>query len=85
MMQDDYGSSPADMMVALSPCVRPPIYEVDFASEIRQQALAAGVPDGQFTDAGICTASNTERILQLPNGEGQDGPDARFARHGMSV
>ena len=73
MMQDDYGSSPADMMLVLSPCVRPPIYEVDFASEIRQQALAAGVPDGQYTDAGICTASNTEAYYSYRMEKGKTG------------
>lgn len=73
MMQDNYGSSPADMVVELSPCVRPPIYEVDFASEIRQQALAAGVPEKQYSDAGICTASNTETYYSYRMEKGKTG------------
>jgi copper oxidase (laccase) domain-containing protein len=73
MMQDDYGSSPADMVVVLSPCVRPPIYEVDFASDIRQQALAAGVPESQYADACICTASNTEDYYSYRMERGKTG------------
>lgn len=73
MMQDDYGSSPADMVVVLSPCVRPPIYEVDFASDIRQQALAAGVPESQYADACICTASNTEDYYSYRMEKGKTG------------
>jgi hypothetical protein len=58
MMQEEFGSSPSDMVVALSPCVRPPMYEVDIARQIREQAIEAGVPEQQFTDSGICTGSD---------------------------
>lgn len=58
MMVSEFGSKPSDLIVILAPCIRPPAYEVDFASEIRQQALAAGVPVEQFTDSGICTSSD---------------------------
>ena len=59
-MREYYGSDPSDLHLALSPCIRPPAYEVDFAAEIRAQALAAGVPKAQFVDSGICTATELD-------------------------
>src|SRR5215831_2789298 len=42
-MIERFGSDPAEMIVQLSPCIRPPHYEVDFASEIIRQCRALGV------------------------------------------
>lgn len=72
-MVDEFGSSPNDLVVALSPCIRPPAYEVDFASAIRQQVLAAGVPEEQFTDAGICTASDVDAYYSYRLEKGKTG------------
>lgn len=58
MMKEEFGTKAGDVMVVLAPCIRPPAYEVDFASEIRQQAMAAGVRDENFTDCGICTSQD---------------------------
>ncbi|MCP5536597.1 MAG: polyphenol oxidase family protein [Akkermansiaceae bacterium] len=58
MMSGQFGSNPADLVVVLAPCIRPPAYEVDFAATIRQQAIAAGVPESQFTDSGLCTSTD---------------------------
>jgi copper oxidase (laccase) domain-containing protein len=58
MMQEEFGSEAKDLVVVLAPCIRPPAYEVDFASEIREQALEAGVLDENFTDSGICTSQD---------------------------
>ena len=33
-MRTQFGCDPAKMIVQLSPCVRPPIYEIDFAALI---------------------------------------------------
>ena len=38
-----FGSDPRDLVVQLSPCIRPPHYEIDFAAEILRQARRAGV------------------------------------------
>lgn len=43
LMQQHYGTNPVDLVVQLSPCIRPPAYEIDFAAQIRQQALDAVV------------------------------------------
>lgn len=73
MMTRQFRSDPADMVVALSPCVRPPAYEVDFASEIRDQAIAAGVPETQFTDSGICTATELKDYYSYRMEQGSTG------------
>lgn len=49
-----FGTRPADLVVVLGPCIRPPDYEIDFAAEIARQAHAAGV--GEFHDRGENTA-----------------------------
>ncbi len=58
-MQEHFGSNPAEMLVQLGPCIRPPHYEVDFAAEIVRQAHRAGVERVQ--DAGACTACDLQR------------------------
>ena len=57
-MEERFGSQPQDLLGVLGPCIRPPHYEVDFASMIVEQARVAGV--GQFHDCGICTAAEVE-------------------------
>ncbi|MGH8164963.1 MAG: laccase domain-containing protein, partial [Rhodanobacteraceae bacterium] len=42
-MRTNFGTRPSNLVVQLSPCIRPPHYEVDFAAEIVRQARAAGV------------------------------------------
>ncbi|MGH8094416.1 MAG: polyphenol oxidase family protein [Chthoniobacterales bacterium] len=51
-----FGSRPRDLLVQLSPAIRPPHYEVDFPAEIVRQVRAAGVE--QVHDSGLCTACN---------------------------
>ena len=58
-MQEQFGSVPQDLVVQLSPCIRPPHYEVDFAAEIVRQVCASGVQ--QVHDSGRCTACDLTR------------------------
>jgi hypothetical protein len=53
-MGETFATRPNELIVQLSPCIRPPHYEVDFAAEIVRQARAAGVR--QVHDSGRCTA-----------------------------
>lgn len=70
-MQMEWGI-PADRLgVWISPCIRPPHYEVDFAEELRCQARGAGV--GVVRDEGICTASNPERFYSYRRELGKTG------------
>jgi len=70
-MIERFGSNPANMTVQLSPCIRPPHYEVDFAAEIVQQCRALGME--QIHDSGICTACNLERYYSYRAEKGRTG------------
>lgn len=72
-MTTQFGSRPADLWIALAPCIRPPAYEVDFAAEIGRQAIAAGVPAAQFCDSGQCTASDPQRFYSYRLEMGKTG------------
>jgi copper oxidase (laccase) domain-containing protein len=70
-MRDEFGCDPAKMLVQLSPCIRPPHYEVDFAALIRRDCEAAGVR--QIFDSGTCTAANVERYYSYRVEKGRTG------------
>jgi copper oxidase (laccase) domain-containing protein len=73
MMQQEFGTMVEDVVVALSPCIRPPAYEVDFASEIKRQAMVAGVKNENFTDSGICTSQDLETYYSYRAEKGATG------------
>ena len=73
MMAEQYGSDPADMLVRLSPCIRPPAYEVDIAAAIREQVVGAGVPETSVRDDGVCTTSDLERYYSYRAERGATG------------
>lgn len=73
LMQQKFKTNPADLVVVLGPCIRPPHYEIDFASEIRQQVLAEGVPNSNYHDAGLCTASDLSRFYSYRLEKGNTG------------
>jgi purine-nucleoside/S-methyl-5'-thioadenosine phosphorylase / adenosine deaminase len=66
-----FGSHPANMVVQLSPCIRPPHYEVDFAAEIRRQCRALGVQ--HIHDSGTCTACDLGRYYSYRAEKGKTG------------
>jgi copper oxidase (laccase) domain-containing protein len=70
-MQAEFGCDPADLVVQLGPCIRPPHYETDFAALIVQQLRQAGVR--QIDDCGICTASHPERYYSYRRELGRTG------------
>ena len=59
LLEQRFGSRPSDLIVQLSPCIRPPHYEVDFAAEIVRSCRERGVV--HVHDSGICTACDLER------------------------
>ncbi len=59
LMTERFGCKPGDLIVQLSPCIRPPHYEVDFAAEIVRQCRNAGVEN--VNDCDICTACDLDR------------------------
>jgi len=70
-MIDRFNSDPADMIVQLSPCIRPPYYEVDFAAEIAQQCRTLGIQ--QIYDSGICTACDLDSYYSYRAEKGKTG------------
>lgn len=71
LMEQRFGSRAADLIVQLSPCIRPPHYEIDFAAEIVRAVSARGVT--QVHDCGICTACDLERYYSYRVEKGRTG------------
>jgi copper oxidase (laccase) domain-containing protein len=70
-MIERFGSDPKDLLVQLSPCIRPPHYEVDFAAEIVRQCRASGV--NEIHDSGVCTACDLPRYYSYRAEKGKTG------------
>ncbi len=70
-MADRFGSDPASMTVQLSPCIRPPHYEVDFVAEIIRQCRASGIKE--IHGSGICTACDLDRYYSYRAEKGKTG------------
>ena len=70
-MIDHFDSDPAEMIIQLSPCIRPPHYEVDFAAEIVRQCRALGVKE--MHDSGVCTACHLKHYYSYRAEKGKTG------------
>jgi len=70
-MREHFGSNPAELIVQLSPCIRPPHYEIDFAAQIVEQCRAAGVK--KIHDSGVCTACDVDRYYSYRAEKGKTG------------
>ncbi|MBV9874111.1 MAG: laccase domain-containing protein [Verrucomicrobia bacterium] len=70
-MATGFGSEPKDLVVQLSPCVRPPFYEIDFAAQIVAQLQAGGVR--RIDDCGENTGADLERFYSYRMEKGSTG------------
>ena len=70
-MMERFGSAPAELIVQLSPCIRLPHYEIDFAAEIIRQCRALGVKE--IHDSGVCTACDLHRYYSYRAEKGKTG------------
>jgi copper oxidase (laccase) domain-containing protein len=70
-MKERFGSNPADLVVQLSPCIRPPHYEIDFAAKIFEQCRSSGVT--QIHDSGVCTACDIDHYYSYRAEKGKTG------------
>jgi copper oxidase (laccase) domain-containing protein len=70
-MREQFGSKSADLTVQLSPCIRPPHYEIDFAAKIIEQCRAAGVE--KIYASSECTACDIERYYSYRAEKGKTG------------
>lgn len=66
-----FGSNVADLIVQLSPCIRPPHYEIDFAAEIIRQCQSRGVK--KVYDSGVCTACHLDLYYSYRAEKGRTG------------
>ena len=71
LMGKHFGSAPTDLVVQLSPCIRPPHYEIDFAARIVSDCRERGV--NQINDAGVCTACDLSRYYSYRAEKGKTG------------
>jgi copper oxidase (laccase) domain-containing protein len=70
-MSEEFGTDPDDVIAQLSPCVRPPYYEVDFAAEIVKQLEQSGVR--RVFDSGENTASDLNKFYSYRMEKGRTG------------
>jgi len=70
-MECAYGTEPSQVTLQLSPCIRPPFYEVDFAAEIVRQCKALGVKE--IIDCGDCTGTHLDRYYSYRMEQGRTG------------
>ncbi len=66
-----FGSRPPDLIVQLSPCIRPPHYEIDFAAKIVEQCRAQGV--NEIHESGVCTACHVGLYYSYRAEKGRTG------------
>jgi copper oxidase (laccase) domain-containing protein len=70
-MQSAFGSDPADIVVQLSPCIRPPQYEVNFAATIIEHCHEAGV--NSVSDCKENTGADLQRYYSYRMEKGRTG------------
>jgi copper oxidase (laccase) domain-containing protein len=73
LMKRHYGSNPADLVVQIAPCIRPPMYEIDFAVQIIRSCEKEGVPTDQIHDCGTCTTSDPDLYYSYRLEKGKTG------------
>jgi copper oxidase (laccase) domain-containing protein len=70
-MAAEFGTDPADLVAQLSPCIRPPHYEVDFAAGIVTSLKRSGV--SQVFDSGEDTGADLEKYYSYRMEKGRTG------------
>jgi polyphenol oxidase len=73
LLRDRFGSRVEDVRVQLSPCIRPPAYEIDFAAQIRHDCMEAGVLPAHFADCGLCTSVDLQKYYSYRMEKGRTG------------
>jgi polyphenol oxidase len=70
-LRNEFHSESKDLIAVLSPCIRPPYYEVDFAQSIVAQIAAENV--GKIYDDKENTGSDLERFYSYRMEKGRTG------------
>lgn len=67
------GVRPENCIAVISPCIRPPHYEVDIVSMIKQELTEAGIAPENITDSGLDTAADLETFYSYRVEKGNTG------------
>lgn len=67
------GVQAANCLAVISPCIRPPHYEVDIVTQIKQQLEEAGIEPQNITDSGLDTAADLETFYSYRIEKGNTG------------
>ena len=70
-MRQEFAIESGDVIAQLSPCIRPPHYEIDFAADIVRQCRNAGIEE--IFDGGVCTACDLEHYYSYRAEKGRTG------------
>ena len=70
-MVKNFGCVRTDITAQLGPCIRPPNYEIDFASDIISQCRQAGLTS--VHDCGRCTSAESDCYYSYRREKGQTG------------
>src|SRR6266403_2137386 len=70
-LRTDFQSEPKDLVAVLSPCIRPPYYEVDFVQSIKAQLRAESV--NEIHDNGENTGCDLTRFYSYRMEKGRTG------------
>lgn len=72
-MRKTLGVQASNCIAVISPCIRPPHYEVDIPAAIREQLEQAGLEPGNIIDSGLDTAADTETFYSYRVEKGKTG------------
>ena len=72
-MHKNLGVTTSDCIAVISPCIRPPHYEVDIPTAIREQLVAAGIAPENIIDSELDTAADTETFYSYRIEKGNTG------------
>ena len=67
------GVQAKDCIAVISPCIRPPHYEVDIVTLIKQELEEAGIAPENITDSGLDTAADLEAFYSYRIEKGNTG------------
>ena len=70
-MTGAFATSASDLVVQLSPCIRPPWYETEFSALVIEQCRNAGVR--HIHDCLTCTAENPRQYYSYRREQGRTG------------
>ena len=84
-MQKILGVNAADCIAVISPCIRPPHYEVDIPARIKEQLATAGLHCENIIDSELDTAADLESFYSYRIEKGNTGRMLALFGRNLSV